>query len=654
MKVQENGTQNEEGNESLSISSSSLNESFRKIHEESHLHRKKQLAIDQENFRSKLVHSLQRTTLKPTEEQMPRKQKKMLKIKDLKKNILLDLSESDAAQSNLHQVSFFGFDSMWEYILQKSTKSSQMSHNSNDTSQNSLDGLYFQLEQMKDDRKNVQMAGEDVDHSKLQLFSQVVEVQKGRRLVVTTIRDMSPWLELEQQKNMSQIKTLAFAQAAHEFRNPLNAIISSLDLISGSVKKTRDKLYFNTARSCSQLMLYLIKDILDLSQIEAKSFILNQMNADLYEIMLECVQIFQTKATEKRIELIIDKQGLLNLPKEIYTDGNRLKQIIINIISNSIKYTEKGFVKLTGGCDKQSQSIVIRVEDTGVGMTEEQISNLFKAYTKFSINRHLNREGVGLGLTICLNLAKALGGEIKAQSIPQVGSQFTLRIPWIRPLGSRLSSSLKERVMRKESLDQYITEFPYPMHSDKLEIIESKRLPKLLKRDLYSGFPRIRQSKKLEEMAEQGSGLSKFTPAISTSSLQDDSTALPCDCPHILIVDDEPFNLIALEGLIASINPQLRVQKAYNGKEAVQKVEMYLNCSKGAHALGIFQLIITDKQMPVMNGLELARALADKKTFEIVLLSGDDGGDSQMFKMVLRKPVEMRELKKAINSLVSI
>lgn len=74
---------------------------------------------------------------------------------------------------------------------------------------------------------------------------------------------------------MSEIKTLAFASAAHEFRNPLNAIIASLDLIQDAIKQPRDKLYFDTARSCSHLMLYLIKDILDLSQIEAKSFMLN-------------------------------------------------------------------------------------------------------------------------------------------------------------------------------------------------------------------------------------------------------------------------------------------------------------------------------------------------------------------------------------------
>lgn len=92
---------------------------------------------------------------------------------------------------------------------------------------------------------------------------------------MTTIRDMSKWLQLEQEKTVSAMKTVAFASAAHEFRNPLNGIIQSLDLLSDMIDLQRGGKFYNTAKSCANLMLYLVNDILDFSQIEAKKFLLN-------------------------------------------------------------------------------------------------------------------------------------------------------------------------------------------------------------------------------------------------------------------------------------------------------------------------------------------------------------------------------------------
>ncbi len=92
---------------------------------------------------------------------------------------------------------------------------------------------------------------------------------------MTTIRDMSRWLELEKQKTMSEMKTIAFASAAHEFRNPLNAITQSLQLLNGLIDHTKGAKFFNIAKNCSNLMLYLVNDILDFSQLESKKFLLN-------------------------------------------------------------------------------------------------------------------------------------------------------------------------------------------------------------------------------------------------------------------------------------------------------------------------------------------------------------------------------------------
>jgi len=128
--------------------------------------------------------------------------------------------------------------------------------------------------------------------------------------------------------------------------------------------------------------------------------------------------------------LIYDlKDNSGNLPTTLYTDSNRLKQIIINLLSNAIKYTYEGHVKLYGHVDRKKKHLRIIIEDTGVGMTRSQVKNLFRNFTKIMDHRELNSEGVGLGLTISRNIAQALGGDIEVQSRVGEGSNFILLLP---------------------------------------------------------------------------------------------------------------------------------------------------------------------------------------------------------------------------------
>jgi signal transduction histidine kinase len=116
--------------------------------------------------------------------------------------------------------------------------------------------------------------GDNKSAKKLQVFTQIISAGT-QNIVMTTIRDMSYWLELEKQKNITQTQTLAFASAAHEFRNPLNAIVASLELLDPLIDHQRGNQYFSIAKSCSNLMLFLVRDILDFAQIESQSLVLS-------------------------------------------------------------------------------------------------------------------------------------------------------------------------------------------------------------------------------------------------------------------------------------------------------------------------------------------------------------------------------------------
>ena len=140
---------------------------------------------------------------------------------------------------------------------------------------------------------------------------------------MTTIRDMQKWHELEQEKNLSSMKTIAFAQAAHEFRNPLNGIIQSLELLQDMIDQERGLQYYQIAKNCSKLMLHLINDVLDFSQIEANKFVLNYDVVSIKDLLDESISVLKFKAESKGLEIFYEIEQ--NFPEFIITDENRVR-----------------------------------------------------------------------------------------------------------------------------------------------------------------------------------------------------------------------------------------------------------------------------------------------------------------------------------------
>eukprot|EP00347_Sterkiella_histriomuscorum_P014600 403360264 len=270
----------------------------------------------------------------------------------------------------------------------------------------------------------------NIKSKKLQAFSQILHTGQ-KTFVVTTVRDMSHWMELEKEKNITLYKTQAFASAAHEFRNPLGAIIHSLDLLKDSIDYQKGYKFYHTAKNCSNLMLYLVNDILDYSQLETKELLLNYEAIDIQSILEECTSVLKFRAELKDLDLSysVDK----TFPDQFMVDQYRLRQILINLLSNAIKYTDEGFVRIHCYFQSYKQQIVIEVQDSGVGIEKLQMDNLFIAYKKIMKNRSMNKDGCGLGLTISKNLSKALGGDLKVSSVVGQGSVFAIVLPFNPP-----------------------------------------------------------------------------------------------------------------------------------------------------------------------------------------------------------------------------
>ncbi len=228
-------------------------------------------------------------------------------------------------------------------------------------------------------------------------------------------------------ESQNKAKSQFFASMSHEFRTPLTAIIGYTDLADRPETAELDrKDHIKTIRHGAQHLLQLINDILDLSKIEAQQMDVEAIPVNLLQIIHEVYEFVWILAEQKHILFHIDYQ--FPLPEIIISDPTRLKQALINLCSNSVKFTHKGGVRLHITCDSRTQQLSFGVEDTGIGLKPEQMQKLFGAFTQVDSSTSRTFGGTGLGLHLSKLIANKLGGDIRVTSEYGKGSIFTLSI----------------------------------------------------------------------------------------------------------------------------------------------------------------------------------------------------------------------------------
>jgi PAS domain S-box-containing protein len=226
----------------------------------------------------------------------------------------------------------------------------------------------------------------------------------------------------------SKIKSQFISNMSHEIRTPINGIIGFTDLmLSSALDKTQEE-YMGNIKSSADSLLSIVNDILDLSKIEAGKMSLNIEKTDIHLLLQDISKLFKLLAITKGIDLIIDID--LNLPNMIYLDAVRFKQILINLISNSIKFTSSGYIKLTlkYAVEEGNHRLLVSVFDTGIGIQEENKEKLFKAFSQADTTMTRKFGGTGLGLIISNSLVKEMGGEITFTSQPNLATTFNFGI----------------------------------------------------------------------------------------------------------------------------------------------------------------------------------------------------------------------------------
>ncbi|MBK5344070.1 transporter substrate-binding domain-containing protein [Pseudomonas sp. TH49] len=321
----------------------------------------------------------------------------------------------------------------------------------------------------------------------------------------------------------NRAKTTFLATMSHEIRTPMNAVIGMLELaLKKADQGVMDRFAIEVASGAARGLLDLIGDILDIARIESGRLSLAPERANLRELLESVVRIFEGLARQKHLQLQLDLDARAN--RDVLVDPLRFKQIISNLLSNAIKFTAEGQVRLSvrvePQADDQHLSVVIRVEDTGHGISEEDQKRLFSPFTQAANHNQSARSGSGLGLMISRTLCEMMGGQLTLTSVLHKGTQIevTLDLTTLEPLAE---------------------------------------LPPA-------------------ETENRGSGQSL----------------------NILVIDDYPANRLLLSQ-----------QLSYLGHRVV-------DAEDGAHGLrawrnGNFDVVITDCNMPIMNGYDLARAIRD-------------------------------------------
>lgn len=246
-------------------------------------------------------------------------------------------------------------------------------------------------------------------------------------LQANQIRLLGYALNFNKMKELDKMKDMFISMASHELRSPLTAIKGYLDLLKGKKDLELDdeaKRYFENIGASSERLARLVEDMLEVSRLEGNRFPLEIASFNPYPLIKQSVEEVRSQAIQKNLELIYEAS---EVPAMVTADESRVKQVVVNLIGNALKYTNKGSVKVTAL--PKNGKFMVTVADTGIGISSEEQIHLFQKFYRVKNDLTKNISGTGLGLWITMETVRRMNGKITVESIEGVGSHFTIHLP---------------------------------------------------------------------------------------------------------------------------------------------------------------------------------------------------------------------------------
>lgn len=489
-------------------------------------------------------------------------------------------------------------------------------------------------------------------------------------------------------KKVSDMKSDFLANMSHEIRTPMNAVIGMAEMALREELTPVARDYICQIKTSGQTLLTIINDLLDFSKIESGKMDIIQDEYETMSAIHDIVGMVATRLKDKKVELIVDV--VPDIPEKLYGDIVRNKQILINLANNATKFTNRGYIAIRVTYEKSDEDTVllkIAVEDTGIGIKENELDYLFETFYQADSKRNRNIEGTGLGLAITKNLLKLMNGNIQVKSIYNQGSTFSYSIPQ-KIVDSKASIQIEngenyhiltvgletyaqkqlekdakrlgisyERFIKVEDIDLKDVDentFLFIEHAYFSPGIENfvRNTPQLnvfLMVDYFStmesDIPNLRIIKKPVYVLNLVHLLRNKETVIELNAQNEDSFEFIAPTAKVLIVDDNTVNLVVAEGLLEPL--KMKVDTATSGLEAIDKISSEY-----------YDLILMDHMMPELDGVDTAHLIRQHhKEYEkvpiIMLTANAVDGTKQMFLQeglndFVPKPIEVKVLVSAI------
>ncbi len=480
----------------------------------------------------------------------------------------------------------------------------------------------------------------------------------------------------------SKAKSNFLANMSHEIRTPLNAILGMSEIVLRESRGRLTEEYAIEIKKASENLLVIINDILDISKIESGKLEIIETDYSISSLLSDIIGISKMRIEDKPILLTTFIQS--DMPNMFFGDEIRIKQILINLIGNAIKFTKEGNINLSVHYEQNEDKteLVFVVSDTGMGIKEEDMQRLFMQFERVDTKKNRSIEGTGLGLAITKQLCEMMKGSISVQSEENVGSSFTVRIPQQAIESTAIVKRADNlKVLIYEAREVYATSFKQTLDNLLASSIISTNYTEftqyLEEQDFDYVIAPAAQMETIKDFCLKKNIDINFIFTVDVGDLtiysDENTVSLPINCiqlaplfgnvdlslkkevalfnfvapkAKILVVDDNNINLVVAEGLMQPYN--MHIETASNGAIALEMIKQ-----------NRYDLVFMDHMMPVMDGIEATAEIRKmeenyyKKLPIIALTANALVGAKELFVKegmndFLSKPIEMDKLNEIL------